>query len=183
MGKKKTIGWAKMVVMGHSQGGNTAGFIGSVNKVARVVMMGSPTAGAEVEEPETDESEPKRGEPQKVEPKKIEPKKPEPKIPEPKTEEPKAETTFQVATWVTGPFKTAKLKYYVFVHTDDPRWEKFQLVSKAMKVPGAFKQVDGESPPFDNAHRLKTSAKTNKPHGAPVKNEDYVPVWRYLMGK
>jgi hypothetical protein len=64
-------------------------------------------------------------------------------------------------------------------------WQRFAL-------PGQLVSIDGKAAPFDDSHRLSTSAMSSYPHGSVCVHSSspkdasgkylFEPAWRYLYG-
>lgn len=83
-------------------------------------------------------------------------------------------------------------EWYAFVHTADPAYDAIMAPLKSFGVPGEPTNVDGQTPPFGNSHRLITSAMSKYPHVSTCVHKEspndgmdhyvFEPVWRYLYG-
>jgi dienelactone hydrolase len=82
-------------------------------------------------------------------------------------------------------------EWYAFAHTGDDAFTAITQSWKDAKMLGATTSIDGQSPPYGDAHQLVTSEPSDYPHGStavhsssPKKNGAYVfdPAWKHLYG-
>lgn len=93
--------------------------------------------------------------------------------------------------WLKQPPLTALDRLYAFTHTADPQHPGHLESFADMMLPGEPVATDGALPPYDDSHRLLTSAATGDGHSStqaggssPKDGEDYrfMPVWRTMYG-
>ena len=94
--------------------------------------------------------------------------------------------------WLKGPTLTPIDRFYGFTHTKDDQHMGHLKSFGDMMLPGAPVVVDGASPPYDDSHRLVTSAPTGDGHSStqaggasPKDGQDayqFLPVWRTMYG-
>lgn len=93
--------------------------------------------------------------------------------------------------WLKQPPLTAIDRFYGFTHTADDQHAGHLVSFADMMLPGEPVLVDGAQPPYEDSHRLQSSAPTGDGHGStqaggssPKDGDDYVfmPVWRTMYG-
>lgn len=93
--------------------------------------------------------------------------------------------------WLKGVPLTAIDRFFGFTHTADGQHPGHLQSFADMMLPGEPVVVDGAAPPYQDSHRLVTSAATGDGHGStqaggasPKDGDVYVfaPVWRYMYG-
>lgn len=93
--------------------------------------------------------------------------------------------------WLKWPPMTAIDRFYGFTHTGDDQHPGHLDSFADMQLPGAPFTVDGQAPPYDDSHRLVSSAPTGDGHGStqaggssPKDGDAYVflPVWKVMYG-
>jgi hypothetical protein len=82
-------------------------------------------------------------------------------------------------------------EWYALAHTADPSFDPIVASWDAAKMLGARTSIDGQTPPYGNAHKLTTSVANSYPHGSvavhsssPMVGGKYVfePAWRHMYG-
>jgi hypothetical protein len=68
--------------------------------------------------------------------------------------------------WLLGVPQTPIERFWGFTHTGDDQHEGHLQSFEDMNLPGAPTVVDGAAPPYDDSHRLVTSAPTGDGHGS-----------------
>lgn len=93
--------------------------------------------------------------------------------------------------WLKGAPLTPIDRFFGFTHTADEQHPGHLQSFADMALPGEPVVVDGAAPPYDDSHRLVTSAPTGDGHGStqaggasPKDGDVYVfePVWRVMYG-
>lgn len=93
--------------------------------------------------------------------------------------------------WLLGVPVTPIQQFYAFTHTADGQHPGHLQSFLDMNIPGEPVDVDTTAPPYDDSHRLVSSAPTGDGHGStqagsssPKDGDAYVfePVWRVMYG-
>jgi hypothetical protein len=92
--------------------------------------------------------------------------------------------------WLSKPKITPIDRFFGFTHTGDSQHAGHLKSFEAMGIPGEPISVDGEMPPYNESHRLVSSAPTDDGHGSTQaggkspKDADgnfvFMPVWKYM---
>lgn len=94
-------------------------------------------------------------------------------------------------SWVTMSGMTPVERYWSFTHTDDGQHPAIQTTQGDLGLPGAPTLVDGASPPYDDSHRLFSSASTSNGHVSTQAGSvspmsggafEFLPVWETMYG-